>query len=247
MSGDWLLDLGNTRLKFAPMLAGGVGEVRALPHDTAAWARVLPRGDTAWVASVAPDALRVELLDALTQRFRRIAIARTTRQFSLEDGTTLQIAYAHPQKLGVDRFLAMLGARSLSGGAMLIVGIGTALTIDLVDTQGRHRGGRIAPSPALMREVLHQRAAQLPATGGEYAEFADDTEAALASGCEGAALALIERSLAHAAHLLGHAPALLLHGGGSDALRAQLPSAQHEPALVLRGLAAWAAAERAAA
>ena len=69
--------------------------------------------------------------------------------------------------------------------------MGTALTIDLLGADGRHHGGRIAPSPRLMREALHARAVQLPPEGGRYAEFADDTDHALASGCAGAALALL--------------------------------------------------------
>jgi type III pantothenate kinase len=239
MSQDWLFDLGNTRLKFAPLVDGGVGEANALAHAATAWRDALPRGDTAYLASVAAAELRMDLLDALAQRFRRIAIARTAHDFP-----GLRIAYADPQKLGVDRFLAMLGARRSATGAVLVVGVGTALTIDLVDASGQHRGGRIAPSPTLMREALYQRAAQLPVSGGDYAEFADDTEAALASGCEGAALALIERSLAEATRLMGAVPALLLHGGGSDALRARLANARHAPALVLHGLAAWADAVR---
>ena len=238
MSEDWLFDLGNTRLKFAP-LRDDTADVHALPHDASTWQADLPRGDTAYLACVAAPEVRVELLDALSQRFRRIAIARTARRFA-----GLRIAYTDPSKLGVDRFVAMLGARRISEDAVLVVGVGTALTIDLVDATGQHRGGRIAPSPTLMREVLHQRAAQLPESGGGYVEFADDTEAALASGCEGAALALIERSLAHATRLLGQAPSLLLHGGGSGTLHAHLAGARNEPALVLRGVAAWANALR---
>jgi type III pantothenate kinase len=238
MSEDWLFDFGNTRLKFAP-LRDDVADVQALPHDTSAWQAGLPRGDTAYLACVAAPELRVGLLDALSQRFRRIAIARTARSFA-----GLRIAYTDPSKLGVDRFLAMLGARHIAEEAVLVVGVGTALTIDLVDATGQHRGGRIAPSPTLMRESLHRRAAHLPVAGGDYVEFADDTEAALASGCEGAALALIEHSLVQATRLLRQTPALLLHGGGSDDLRAHLAGARHEPALVLRGLAAWANALR---
>lgn len=236
---DWLFDLGNTRLKIAPR--HGPGDVRALSHDPATWVDVLPRGDTAWLASVASPHLRVELLDALTARFRRIALVRTLRAFA-----GLRIAYEHPDRLGVDRFLAMLGARAMIEGPVLVVGVGTALTIDLVDASGLHRGGRIAPSPTLMREALHQRAPQLPMAGGTYAEFADDTAAGLASGCEGAAVALVERSRAHATQLLGASPALLLHGGGNHALHAQLPDACAEPSLVLRGIATWADAERSA-
>ena len=117
--------------------------------------------------------------------------------------------------------------------------MGPALTIALRDPAGRHHGGRIAPSPRLMREALHARAAQLPVEGGRYVEFADDTDHALASGCEGAALALIERSLHAAESTLGVSPALCLHGGGGEALRDRLPAHRWLPDAVLRGLARW--------
>ncbi|KQY49868.1 type III pantothenate kinase [Lysobacter sp. Root494] len=236
----WLFDLGNTRLKCAPLVDGKVGDVIALPHREAdladALARALPaRIDAAYVASVANEHLRVALLQALTQRARRISLARTQKTFG-----DFHIAYAHPRKLGVDRFLAMLAAHARGDGAVLLCGVGTALTIDLVDAQGRHAGGRIAPSPTLMREVLHARAPQLPVEGGHYADFAADTEDALASGCEGAALALIETSRQAAHRLLGQRPKLLVHGGGADDLVKKLPGATRVASLVLEGLAIWA-------
>src|SRR5690606_24272848 len=104
----------------------------------------------------------------------------------------------------------------------LVAGVGTALTVDLVDATGRHLGGRIAPSPALMRQALQGRAAHLPAQGGEYREFAADTADALASGCTGAALGLLQRSLEAAMQACGEAVPLLLHGGGAGELLAQL-------------------------
>jgi type III pantothenate kinase len=122
-----------------------------------------------------------------------------------------------------------------------VVGVGTALTIDLLDGAGRHHGGRIAPSPTLMREALYRRAPQLPASGGHAIDFADDTADALASGCDGAALALLVDSRERATQRLGLAPHLLLHGGGAQALLARLPDAVHAPALVLEGLACWVA------
>jgi type III pantothenate kinase len=93
-----------------------------------------------------------------------------------------------------------------------------------------------------MRLALHHAATQLPAQGGSYREFASDTADALASGCEGAALGLIERSLRQAEQTLGQAPALLLHGGGADALAPHLPEALRAPSLVLEGLALWSRA-----
>ena len=70
---------------------------------------------------------------------------------------------------------------------------------------------------------------QLPATGGDYSEFANDTADALASGCDGAAVALIERSAQQAHALLGVAPSLLVHGGGAPALMPLLPGADYHP------------------
>lgn len=237
--GDWLFDLGNSRLKFAPLAQdGAVGAVEARAHDADGWNADLPSGGTAWVCAVASAALRQALLDALTPRFRRVAIARTTA-----DCAGLRIAYAHPQALGVDRFLAMLGARALGPRPWLVVGVGTALTIDLLDGDGRHHGGRIAPSPTVMREALHARALHLPVDGGDYVEFADDTRDALASGCEGAAVGLVERSLAQARTTLGCDATPLLHGGGAAALAPRIDGALIAPALVLQGLAAWASAE----
>ncbi|RDZ27202.1 type III pantothenate kinase [Lysobacter silvisoli] len=242
----WLFDLGNTRLKCAPLGADGrIGEVLALPHReddvAAALAQALPaRIDVAYLASVASPSLRAAVIEALAARCARISVARTQARLG-----AVRIAYAQPYKLGVDRFLGLLGAHARGAGATLVCGVGTALTVDLIDGDGLHRGGRIAPSPTLMREALHARAAQLPESGGDYAEFAADTEDALASGCDGAALALIERSLAQAQALLGARPALLLHGGGAQELPPQLPEAQPAPSLVLEGLAIWAGVERA--
>lgn len=235
----WLFDLGNSRLKFARRQDDGeAGPVGSIDHRVDAGFATLPegvRGEVAWVSAVASPALQAALLTVLAPRFPRIGFARTLRRCG-----GVRIAYAEPARLGVDRFLTLLAAHG-TGEPVLVCGVGTALTLDLLAGDGAHRGGRIAPSPTLMRESLHARAAQLPVAGGRYAEFAEDTVDALASGCEGAALALIERSRVQAAEMVGSMPRLWLHGGGAVALSPQLPDAEPKPALVLDGLARWAA------
>jgi len=240
----WLFDLGNSRLKFAPLVGGRAGPMVALAHDghrfADDWESALPTGCTrACIASVAPapllERLRSRLLDCGAE------IDRVRTQASC-DG--VRIAYEDPASLGVDRFLGMLAAHALFDRDVLVVGVGTALTIDLLARDGLHRGGRIAPSPATMREALHARARHLPATGGDFATFADNTASALASGCDGAAVALVGQSLAAAATLLGASPELVLHGGGAPFLLSRLPQARHVPKLVLDGLARWAASPR---
>ncbi|MCR6663335.1 MAG: type III pantothenate kinase [Luteimonas sp.] len=241
---DWLFDLGNSRLKFAPMHDdGNVGDVFAVAHDGERFASLaleaLPASIThAHVASVAAAPLRESLLATLHARGAAVALAATERRCA-----GVEVAYEEPGQLGVDRFLALLAAHA-RGGDRLVVGVGTALTIDLVDRDGSHHGGRIAPSPTLMRETLHARASQLPSTGGDYREFAGDTADALASGCIGAALALVERSLREAGRRLGHPAGLLLHGGGAGELAPHFPHAVQAPGLVLEGLACWARERR---
>ena len=236
----WLFDLGNSRLKCAPLAAGSLGKVIEVTHDgenfTDGWTSRLPmRIDTAFVSTVASTALTATLLDTLVQRCTRISLARTQREC---DG--VRIAYGIPSHLGVDRFLALLAAHARAPDPWLVVGVGTALTIDLLAGDGRHHGGRIAPSPTLMRQALHLRAPHLPSNGGVYADFASDTVAGLASGCEGAAIALIASSRNAAVGHVDCAPRLVLHGGGAAALLPYLDDAVHAPALVLEGLARWA-------
>ncbi|HZH42777.1 MAG TPA: type III pantothenate kinase, partial [Lysobacter sp.] len=142
----WLFDLGNTRLKAAPLRADGrLGPVLALPWQDgieAGLSEHLPaRFEAAYVASVAGEPVRLALLDALTRRARRISLARTQAA-----ALGVRVAYAQPQRLGVDRFLALAAARA-RGGDALVCGVGTALTLDLLDADGRHHGGCIAPSP----------------------------------------------------------------------------------------------------
>jgi len=227
----WLFDLGNSRFKCAPLENETCGPVRILQTHHGAQ---LPRGQCAWVASVADATQTAVFLQQLQTHFSHVQRVYTQRQ-CLE----LKLASTQPEKFGVDRFLALLAATQTQQNS-LVVGVGTALTLDLIHHNGQHVGGRIAPSPATMRQALHQRAAQLPENGGNYSEFTDNTPDALASGCIGAALALIERSLKQAANQLSTAPKLLLHGGGAQTLLPLLPpDTMHRPFLVLEGLARW--------
>lgn len=247
---QWVFDLGNSRVKCAALHADGtLGHVQAIAYDggfVASLDAMLPptmarEASMAVVASVASPARTAAVIDWLTLRFGTISLPRTQPVLA-----GVRIAYDEPARLGVDRFLALLAARRRAARSWLVVGVGTALTVDLLDAQGLHRGGRIAPSPRLMREALHAAAGQLPVTGGHYVDFATDTLDALASGCDGAALGLIERSLLQAEDRLGERPALLSHGGGAAGLMPWLQGAVLAPSLVLEGLAVWARLDGAA-
>jgi type III pantothenate kinase len=240
----WLFDLGNTRLKWARANALATDDAGASAHDAAsprAACAEVRAGDRAWIASVATPQRTQALESALIDRGARITRAVTRRTCA-----GVRIAYAEPARLGVDRFLALLAAHARARRSWLIASIGTALTIDLLDANGVHYGGLIAPSPTLMREALAERAPHLPLTGGKVVDFADNTDDALASGAIGTARALIVHSLRRARLGLGESPALLITGGGADALcEGWRQRAQRVPDLVLRGLQVYASAMRA--
>ncbi len=242
---NWLLDLGNSRLKVAAWRPGeGLGEVQAWTHGAAdfapsmqRWLATVRAGDTCWLASVASSELTSAVAEALASHGNPATRARTQPECA-----GVRIAYADPLRLGVDRFLGLLAARARGDGPWLIVSAGSALTVDLLDAHGEHLGGVIAPSPEHMRAALAARFPALAFAGGEASDFARDTADALASGSVGAALGLVERCHRQASRRLGNAPRLLLSGGGSARLGSALElEFEAAPYLALEGLAVYAA------
>lgn len=235
-----LADLGNTRLKLATLDAqGGVEPRAALAHAEAdfesALAKVLDGLGTIasiWLGSSAPPPLAADVQGLLEAR-------APLRRARVEDGIGgLRLAYREPQRLGVDRFLALLGARRRGVESGLVVLVGTAMTIDALAPGGRHLGGLILPSPQRMRAALHRDAPHLPESGGAVLDFAADTLDALQSGCSLAAQALVERSLGRLDS--DPSPRLLIAGGGADAVLGGFGDrAEASPNLVLEGLALW--------
>lgn len=239
----WLLfDLGNSRLKWAWATDGRLGAIEAVAHDQSGWLQSAAAGWHAapvpqriLLAAVAAPAAADALRAALAHRYAGVEIEVLA---SPAHGGDWRSAYAEPSRLGVDRYLAMRGAMALQSGAVLVAGCGTAVAIDLVDAQGRHRGGLIAPGPALMREAVLGRTGRVDwQREGQVVAFGNSTEDALQSGCWQAAAALVARALAAATRELGAAPALVLHGGDAQALALLLdPAARIVPALVFEGM-----------
>jgi type III pantothenate kinase len=243
---NWLLDLGNSRLKVAPWRPGQtLGEVQAWAHGAADFAPSLQRwladvhdGDRCWLASVAGSELTAAVAEALASHGNP-----ATRARSRPECAGVRIAYAEPSRLGVDRFLGLLAAHRRGAEAWLVVSAGSALTVDLIDGSGQHRGGVIAPSPEHMRAALAQRFPALAFAGGEAMDFAADTADALAGGSLGAALGLVERCHRQAERLLGRPPKVLISGGGGLRLAESLEvssAVESAPYLVLEGLAVYA-------
>lgn len=238
-----LIDLGNSRLKWALWHAGVLVPGKPIEHrdgqlgDLQALLAGAERAANVWISSTALG-LSASLQAALGER-----LARVTRFFtSPARALGIQSAYPAPEKLGCDRFLAMVGAAARVRDAFLLADAGTALTLDLVDALGTHHGGLIVPGPELMRSALHRGTAGVRAHAlRKLQPFADNTSDAVWSGALQACIAVIERSHALAGARFKTPPQLLLSGGAAGLLGANLRlEHQQLPDLVLEGLGRWA-------
>lgn len=243
-----LLDLGNTRLKWA--FAEHAGQVRseALAWDTpdfvaaleAAW-RNRPDPQGIYLACVAADACRQRVVSVLQARFGQ----PIRHVVATASACGVHSAYPEPGRLGVDRFLTLIAAHDAGLAPCILAGCGTALTLDALAAGGRHLGGWIAPGAGLMQTALLDATAKVrPERAGRVVDAADNTADAVVSGCWHAAAALVERFAARLASHLGGNPLVVLGGGDADRLAPllSLPT-RPETDLVLRGLAVWAAAQ----
>lgn len=257
-----LVDIGNTRAKFALLRGTRLSAARALPH------RAGTAGVAALVRAVPRDVERVVAVCVMGARYERALAAAVRARFGLRTefirstrvAVGVRNGYRDTWRLGADRWVGVIAAHAISGARpVLVVNIGTALTVDAVSRTGRHLGGAIVPGPNTMIESLlagthgirrrahGARAMRSRAQGARRAGsraralFAADTASALDAGAAFAAAAFIDRSYAEARSVLGGRPLLLLSGGAAPVLEPYIKSpARRVPDLVLRGLAVLA-------
>jgi type III pantothenate kinase len=126
--------------------------------------------------------------------------------------------YDHPARLGADRWVAMIGARHrmlASGPArpMVVVMVGTAVTVEAIDAGGAFLGGLIVPGHGIMLRALESGTAGLHVPTGDVREFPTNTSDALTSGGTFAIAGAIERMVQHVRNHCGAEPARYMTGG----------------------------------
>jgi type III pantothenate kinase len=239
-----LVDIGNTRVKWALLSGGRFKAGEPIPHEGkgGAMTTLLRRArgaERVLAVSVAGPRLEKALVRAARARGIAVEFVKSGRQ-----AAGVVNGYKDVWRLGTDRWVAAIGAHAIARGRHVLYAIaGTALTIDLVTAGGRHRGGAIIPGPATMVASLlantngiRRRARGLQPSSRTL--FAADTASALAAGSRFAAAAFIDRAVDEATRLLRAKPLVLLSGGGAAELRRHLRGRPRVvPDLVLRGLA----------
>ncbi len=178
--------------------------------------------------------------------------------------------YAAPEKLGADRYAALIAAARLRVGNCVVVSVGTATTIDALSQLnnqqsefmgGEFMGGVILPGPAMMRAALLQgtgqierkmmtavplaQASSLAFSQDTFSQaiFPQDTAAAVESGIVLAQVGAVHAMRDRITQADAAPPLVILTGGARGEIRDGLQAELIDiEDLVLEGLA-WIALE----
>ncbi len=241
-----LLDVGNTRLKWG---IAENGEIHKTGHIAQAkikkqgisvlTTRLPTRVDRVLASNVAGQTFATRLSGVIGAHCDRdVQFASTKKKaFGLTN------AYSQPRTMGVDRWVAMIGAWAEFESACLVVDAGTAVTIDAIDDDGQHLGGQILPGVELMASALANDTSDIPPvkspkTGSFLGldQFATSTGGAVRSGAIAAVTGAVERAI-KTLRSNAYDPAVVLTGGDASRILTALDETpQHRPNLVLQGL-----------
>ena len=221
------IDIGNTRLKWACYNKPQPG-AHMLAHDAHFLEQIDTLADTAWKNLAPPTCMLgcVVAGDALKHRIEeqmeiwpdlqpRWVVARS-------EGAGLINGYDIPDRLGADRWVAMIGARrhmlqATAGTApspLVVVMVGTAVTIEAIDAHGKFLGGYILPGHGIMLHALESGTAGLQhLPTGQVTPFPTNTSDALTSGGTFALAGAVQRMVRHVHAHCGAAPMCLMTGG----------------------------------
>ena len=216
------IDVGNTRLKWALYDKAEPG-AQPLAHGAEFLEQIDRLAEGPWASLPAPDRVLGCIVagDAIRQRLQeQLHIWDTPISWvvprSAEAG--LINGYDQPARLGADRWVAMIGARQhmLARGParpVLLVMVGTAVTVEAVDTEGRFLGGLILPGHGIMLRALESGTAGLHVPTGEVSLFPTNTSDALTSGGTYAIAGACTRMARHLAMHCGAEPMHIMTGG----------------------------------
>lgn len=157
-----LFDLGNTRLKWAIEKSGQLSDHGSLAHsdvnEASLDAQLSPSAvpSSVWLSSVAPRAIEALVEGWISMRFN----LDVNRAVVTKQACDIKNSYANLTQLGVDRWMAALGARKFCPkGSVILVDAGTAITVDVLTTVDVYLGGAIMPGASLMHDSLISRTA----------------------------------------------------------------------------------------
>ncbi len=244
---DFVIDTGNARIKWARAVdrrlsdqgaALHAGRPKQALHELAA--AVPSDARQVLIANVAAESVAAGVRDVVHGVTGRAPLfVRTTAE-----ALGVRCAYREPERMGVDRWVALLAARAIVGGPVCVISAGTAVTFDALDDRGQHLGGLIFAGPRLCAEALLNSTRYIGRTSGKAPAPADrhllgrSTEEGVSHAALLGVAAGLDRAVATVNRMVAATPPVLLCGGDARELHGWLETAVEIRAdLVLEGLA----------
>ncbi len=216
------IDIGNTRLKWAQYETARPGAA-PIAHGAEFLENIDKLADGPWAQLTAPQHMLgcVVAGDAVKRRTEeQLELWDISPRWvvSSEHEAGLSNGYDHPTRLGADRWVAMIGGwhRMLGRGAprpVVVVMIGTAVTVEAIDASGRFLGGLILPGHGIMLRALESGTAGLHVPTGEVRDFPTNTSDALTSGGTYAIAGAMDRLVRNLREHCGAEPLCFMTGG----------------------------------
>jgi type III pantothenate kinase len=239
------LDCGNSFIKWrvvlsacATVVAGGVVDADQKLLDVLAGIKGLKLRHSRLVSVRSAEETQ-KLTDAIARAFG----VKTLSAGSAQMLAGVRNGYEDYERLGLDRWLALVGAYASVGGRCMVLDLGTAITSDFVDESGQHLGGYICPGMPLMRNQLrtHTRRIRYDDAAAQQAQSAlspgRSTAQAVERGCALMIRGFAVAQLEVARHHLGDDFMVFVTGGDAEMVADVLPGARIVPDLVFVGLA----------
>jgi type III pantothenate kinase len=220
---DVVVDIGNSRMKWGRVNSWGVVQnFESLPHDNpASWDRLIASW---WEFELPVEWAAAGVHPARLDQFTRWAEARGDRIAVIRDHRQLPLIVAvnEPDWVGIDRLLNALAAKRKAPAQtpLVVIDVGSAVTVDYVDGRGDFVGGAIYPGPRLMAKALNDYTAKLPfvePAGRQWsAGWGRDTRSAIGAGIAAAVVGGASVVAERIAEDSGGKPWVFLTGGDAD-------------------------------
>ena len=225
LSSNLFVDIGHSAIKWRMANSAVVSQpisdfsLESLPDCAAVWLSYVAHQDC---------------VEAIKQSFSSVVVITTPARYK-----TLSIAYPIPSELGVDRFLAMLGAQAhYPSRNLIIVDIGSALTFDVVTESGEHRGGLIMPGLNALRSSFEKFATESDLKG--FSGLQNATKAAWLGGTESMLISSVKMQIDDFLKQYMNSKVILTGGGAKSMASSIKANVEVYDNLVLDGIEHYA-------
>lgn len=247
-----VVDIGNSRIKWAGVSGRDLVDPGEAAHERVPGAAL---ESLAEATPGRPD--RVVAVNVAGEGFVAAFTEMVKRRWDLDPefvnterlGHGVRCAYEDPTRMGSDRWVALIAGFRLASGAACVIDAGTAVTLDAVDSHGRHLGGLILAGPRVIATALDRLTSGIGETRGRSgpvrgaAVLGSSTDEAVAKGAMLGLAGALDRAVSAVAGELDRQPAVYLTGGGATRLSSWLATpCEYRPHLVLEGLGSIAGA-----